>query len=269
MSKKAIVKKEAAQEIVVFTGSNDMGFAQELDADDVRIPSLLLMQANSTIAKDRDNKVVAGDFVNSVTNEIWGSIDKPLNLVVADMFKTQVITEVKGNNWISTKPWVAAMKNEEYNDVIDGVDVKKQKCFNFVCFRTLDVSGIDKGGSETAYFANPFIVKFKGASSKNAISFNSIIDNMAKMNQPPWVRSFDLVATEETNDNGSFYVYDFKMGEPTVKETQLAALSLSKVSRSARQSGTLNVIDGDESEKSVNNIPNHAPKSGPVPVERY
>lgn len=271
MSKKnAIAKKEAKQEIKVYTETESMGVSEEVTSSDVQIPSIMLMQSNATLVSDRDNDIKSGDFVHSLTKKVMGSPDEPIDLCVVDMFKTQVITETEGNKWLATKQWVADMEKEEYLEVVDGKEIKRQKCYNYICFRPLDIREVKLPTGETHYVASPIVVKFKGGSSKNAKKFNQICRDLAAMKYPSWCMNYNLTAYQETNDKGTFWVYDFVDGRPALEETQKAAAMLCEMSQAARKAGTMEVIDMDEVEPTVKDVnggvPNYAPGASNPPM---
>jgi len=256
---KELKKKEASQEIQVFTEGTSMGVADELSSSDVQMPSIMLMQANAELVKDRSTDVKSGDFVNSITQEIWGSIDEPLEVVVVSMFKTRQWTAVQGNEWIKTEAFTPEMEGEDYEIELDGKTVKRQKIFNYVCFRPLDIREIELPNGEKHYMANPFVVKFKGASSKNAKRFNQHLRDLATFKQQPsWCMSFNLTAYEDSNEHGSFFVFDMKKRSPTMRETQLAAAALNRMIKEAQAKGGIDVIDQEEKVVDVP-LKNHAP----------
>lgn len=258
------IAKNAEQEIVVYTKTESMGVADELTAADVQMPSIMLMQANAELVKDRLNNIKAGDFVNSITQEVWGSIDEPLKVCVVDVFKTRQWTAVQGNEWIKTEAWLPEFESEDYEIQHEGKTVKRQKIFNYICFRPLDIREIELPTGEKHYVANPFVIKFKGASSKNAKKFNQLLRDYATFKQPSWCVNFLLTCYEDKNEHGTFFVFDFKKGNPTVRETQLAAAALNQVTKEARRRGGLDVVDAEERQQAVDVTPaikNHAPQT--------
>ena len=266
MAKKELVKKEVTKEIQVFVKTESMGVADEVTSSDVQLPSLMLMQANSVIAKDRENDIKAGDFVNSINNEVWGSIDQPLQVCVVDMFKTELITE--GKKWISTRPWEPAMENAEYKFVVEGKERKRQKVFNYICFRPLDIREIEIPDGDTHFVASPFVIKFKGGSGKNAKKFNQVLRDYALFKQPSIAFTFDLVAVEDSNEHGDFFVYNMVNPKQAVKETPLAGAALLKMSKAARARNEMEVIDTEEAtvERTIDVVPNHAPGGDQSPM---
>lgn len=259
---KAIKKKEASQEIQVYTNTTSMGVADELTASDVQMPSIMLMQANAELVKDRSNDIKSGDFVNSITQEVWGSIDEPLQVCVVDLFKTRQWTAVQGNEWIKTEPWQPEFESEDYEIEMDGKTVKRQKIFNYICFRPLDIREIELPSGEKHYVATPFVIKFKGASSKNAKKFNQLLRDYATFKQPSWCVNFLLKAYEDQNEHGSFFVFDMKKDSPALRETQLAAAALNQITSDAKKRNAIEVVDTEEREVSSNkDLPNYAPQS--------
>lgn len=270
--KEITTKQEVTQELTVFTSSKSMGAAEEITSRDVQIPSLMLMQANAELVKDRSNKIQSGDFVNSVTREVWGSIEEPMDLCVVDMFKTEVITRIEGNEWVSTRPWEPDMEVLPYEFTDEtGKKCKRQKCFNYICIRPLDIREVQLP-DRVEYIASPFVVKFKGASGKNAKKLNQLIKDMASFRYPSWAAVFTLVAREDKNEHGTFLVYDMEKKGPSLKETQLAAEKICEMSQTARKAGQFEVVDAEEVqvERTVNNIPNMAPTAkAPDPQELF
>lgn len=241
-----LVTKDTSTQLQVYTDLDVFGAASEVTSSDVQMPSVILMQDNSSFVKDRTNEIKGGDFVHSVSEEVLGNaFGEPLELVVVDMFKTEVISEAAGKDWISTRPWTPAHESLPYEDHIDGVPVIRQKCFNYVCFRPLEVREVPTPeGSQ--YVASPLIVKMKGASGKFGKKFNQTLKDMADFRQPSWSTTFKLTGSEETNEKGTYFVWEFKRGEQTIKEVQIAAYNMCKMSQEARKAGQIEVIDAEE-----------------------
>lgn len=244
---KEIAKKENAEKMIqVYTETESMGVADNLSSSDVQMPSIMLMQANAELVKDRSNDIKGGDFVHSNSQEKWGSIDEPLELCVVHMFKTRQWGYSDKNEWIKTEPFLPEHENEAYEIQHEGRPAKRQKVFNYVCFRPEDVRTVELPNGDKHYLASPFCVKFKGASSKNAKKFNQQIRDLATFKQPSWCLSFDLKAYEDSNEHGSFLVYDMKKKKPTDEKTQRAAAALCAMIQAAERRGGLEVEDFEE-----------------------
>ena len=89
----------------VYTGGEYKGVAADLAASDIQIPTLMLMQSNSTFVTESKGKIIAGDFLHSITREKWGNADEDtIELVFAYMFKTLVTSDVTGvKTWVRTQ----------------------------------------------------------------------------------------------------------------------------------------------------------------------
>ena len=241
--------------LTVHTKGTSLGAADNLTSSDVQVPSLILFQKMT----DMDGDYKEGDMIHSISGDVLGSAKSPLELIVADCYLTQVWYE--GKNWIKTMDWDAAMEADPYESIVDGIKIKKQKCFNYVCFQALDVREIEIPGEAVQYLSSPLIVKFKGASGKFGKKFNSTLMDYAAFGKPSWVVSFNLTTHSEENEHGKFMVLEMAKGKPAIPAQQLAAENLLKTFRTARVKGEIDVVDSDEKVVS-NDVPNHAPGVG-------
>lgn len=245
---KQIVKKE--NDIQVFTDTSFMGVSDDISANDIQIPTLILMQSNSEFVQENDD-INAGDFLHSITHEVWGKKDKePVELIMFYMYKTLVVSDVTDGKkkWTETRPWEPIFETYDYEQVIDGRTYRNEKCYNYAAFRSLDVIEVE-GENGTEYVAQPVIVKFKGGSLKNGKRLNSMFQNLSLAKQPSWVKTVKLVANLEEKDGSKYWAYDFKIGQNTMKEQQLAALGLRKQFEELKSNNALNVVDSEESAK--------------------
>jgi len=255
MAKDIIKKTETA--VQIFTDSEFMGAADEVSSSDVQIPSLMLMQAASDMVKDRTTDYKVGDLVSSISGDVIGNEDKPIELVVCDMFKTQVWYE--GKNWVQTLEWEPSMEKDAYMSLIDGKEIKKQKCYNYVVFQADSVNTVDLPDG-VRHVASPMVVKLKGGSAKYGKKFNSLLKDYASFGYPSWFRTFMLTTKEDTNNNGDSYnVLDFQKGNATTKEQQLAAAAACKSIREARANNEVNVVDTEEKTVKTDKAYNYAP----------
>jgi len=246
-----LTTQKTEQKLQVFTSGTELGAIDNLSASDIQVPCLILVQKMTDLEGDYKE----GDMVHSISGDTIGSEKDPLELVVADCYITQVWYE--GKNWVKTLEWdESLMASDPYESDINGVKTKKQKCYNYVCFRALD---IDEQQSEPS----PMIVKFKGASGKFGRKFNTELREMAlgAFKAPSWALTFNLTTHTEENEHGKFMVLEMKKGKLAIKEQQLAALALMKSWRSAKQHGEVQVVDSEEKVVS-NDVPNHAPGVG-------
>ena len=187
------LETKTAGGLQVFTNTTSMGVASNLSASDRQIPTLMLMQANSTFVAE-SKEINSGDFIHSITKETWGSNEEPVELVFFDMFKTQVVSDVTDTKkWVQTLPWLPEMESDPYEQTVDGRTFRKEKCFNYLCFRSLDVREVTNPVTgELTYAASPIVVKFKGGSLKNGKRLNQTFQDYADFGAPSWATTFFL-----------------------------------------------------------------------------
>jgi hypothetical protein len=82
----------------VSTNLGDWGSA-DVSASDVIIPKILCMQATSELVAE--GKARMGDFVDSITHEVLGSVDSPIKFIPFHMEKVWIVSEKKVTNTLS------------------------------------------------------------------------------------------------------------------------------------------------------------------------
>ena len=229
--------------MVVYTQTKSLGVADNIESSDVQIPTLMLMQSNSTLIEQIDG-LKSGDFLNSIDHSVWGRRDtENVELVVFYMFKTQIISDVTTGKkaWLETLPWNGSMELDPYEIEENGKLIRREKCYNYVCFRALDFQELNG-----KYVASPIIVKFKGGSLKNGKRLNEVFKGYARMNFPSWVLTINLTANQEEKDGSKYWAYNFKTGQQTFKEQQMAAAALCEEIQKLKENNELNIIDDEE-----------------------
>jgi len=263
MSKgKELAVNTAGNGLQVYTDQSLMGVASSLSGSDIQIPSLMLMQSNSTFVAD-DDQLKPGYYIHSITKDIWGKQDKePVELIFFDLFKTQVTTDVTNESkWVQTVAWSADMEAEPYEEVIDGLTIRKELVYNYMCFRAADVRSLEHPiTSDRVHVATPIVVKFKGGSKKNGKRLNQVFQDYADFGAPSWATTFMLGARHETNKkNQKFWVYDFKKGNQASQEQQLAAGALYKKLQASKL--TAQVVDHEGPKEKILNEEVPPPKA--------
>lgn len=252
MAKEVAVKN--SNELKVHTTSGLMGVAANIERSDIQVPSLILMQANSSFVQESDT-LSAGDFVHSITHDVWGKKDKEkVELVFFDMFKTLIVSDVtKDKQWLETKAWEPKFETMAYEEVVGDATIRNEKCFNYAVFRKSDLREVTKPDGSTGYVASPIIIKFKGGSLKNGKRLNQMFQDYAAFGSPSWATSFFLKANLEEKDNKKYWAYDFERGAQTEKSEQFAAELLCQQMNDAKASGGINVVDAEETTTGVKN----------------
>lgn len=241
-------------ELKVYTDPGLMGAVSSVGQSDVQVPTLMLMQSNSTFVQESDD-ISAGDFLHSITRDRWGRKDTNLvKMVIFDMFKTQIVSDATPGStkkWIETRSWLEDMELDPYEEIVEGRTIRREKCFNYAFFRVEDLREVEKPDGTKGYVASPVVVKLKGGSLKNGKRLNQIFQDYAAFGAPSWATTFLLKATLEEKDGSKYWAYDVMRGEQTTEGEQKAAALLCKQMQNARHSNILNVVDAEEQSEPV------------------
>jgi len=252
----AVVVKPAAQvpstEVV-----KPRGAAENMDAQDVAIPTIILMQSKSTFVEDDTNKIVVGDMVHSMTEEVVGHKEsKPLRFVSCYMFKTRQIFHGEGKDakYVDTEAWLPSMANDDYQSLVkvDGKDVMEtRKLVYNHCGYLPDFVREVAGRS----VASPVVIKFKGMSKKHCRKqLNSTITDLADFNEASWEYEFLLTAKAEEHDEyGKIQVWQAKLGDKVCEGLETFGQILYNRFKGLQSSGKLKASDKEENTEGTTN----------------
>jgi hypothetical protein len=221
-----LVVKDANEVVIsqVATNLEDWGTA-DVSSNDVIIPKILCMQATSELVAE--GKARMGDFVDSVTHEVLGSVDNPIKFVPFHMEKVWIVSEKKvGASRFEFKkyldvtadtmglPWEEAQA--------DGSIIKNEYALQFFCLRPEDTS-------------MPYVVTFKSTSLRagKVVSTQMYVRNRAAGLVPP-AYTMLLSGKKEKNDQGTFIVMDAKPAGKTSDEVIGECLTWLKVVKSGK-----------------------------------
>jgi hypothetical protein len=183
--------------------TNDMAAwgAPAVSSRDIVIPKILCMQGLSQLVVD--DKAKMGDFVDSMTSEIIGNYAKqPVAFIPFHLEKIWIIsTKKSGEGDFSFDSIVKVTPENEgyqYQEVIDGVEYKREYTMNFYVLRPEDTS-------------LPYIISFKGMSSKagKILATQMYVRNAAAGLIPP-AKIMELAGTKDKNDKGTFITLNSK-----------------------------------------------------------
>jgi len=227
-----------------------LGAAECMDARDVAIPTVILMQAKSTFVEDESSDIKIGDFVHSMTEEVLGHKDKkPLKFVSCYMFKTYQIFHGEGDNakYINTEAWTPARSLDEYQSIVqvDGKDVMETRklVYNHCGYLPDHTRQV---GERVA--ASPVIVKFKGLSKKHCKKqINSYITDLSDFNQASWQYEFILTSKiEDTAEYGKYQVWQSALGDKVSKKLDDFGYILYQRFKSLQDAGKLEASDKED-----------------------
>lgn len=191
--------------------------SENVDASDVTIPKLLLMQGQSEFVAE--GKAKLGDIVRSTTGEILGGASKGVEVIPLMSFKTWTILEKVGNRFEfrRVEPINADNVNEDLEWFQDGIAWRRDRCLNFYVLLPADIkreaAALEKL-SKTGAFPDPkdallpCVLSFRRTSYGAGKSLSTHFLQAASFNRPPAVSTFTLSSKMEKNDQGTFYIFE-------------------------------------------------------------
>lgn len=190
--KKDVVNKTETEVVTADLGAWG---APQVSSKDIVIPRILCMQPISELVVN--DKAKAGDFIDSLTEEVIGDIDKkPLTFIPFHLEKVWKISKKTGGDFEYDRIETVTSLNESlpYEQVIDGVTYKNEYCMNFFVLLPNDTS-------------LPYVISFKGTSSKagKVLATQMYVRN-AKAGKIPPAYAMKLTGEKTKNDKGHFVV---------------------------------------------------------------
>lgn len=189
--KQVATKQEATTELVPF----DVEWNIEAGTDDMLIPKILLQQKTSDGVEAGIAK--PGDFMDSVEQVVLGGEKDAVEIIIFDSFKTLVT--MRGREFVSIEPYTAENAGLPWQDG----DLSRTKTFNFYCLLAGDEVGL------------PYVLSLSRTSTKAAKTIITAIKKLSFMKKPMAAKTFLLTSRKESNDKGSWFVVDVKMGRDT------------------------------------------------------
>ncbi len=198
------VVKAASQEVAI---ENDLGFwgHNESSAFDIVIPKIQLMQGLSKQVAAGQAKL--GDYVDSVSKEVIGGIDKPLSAIPFHLEKFYVIQKSNGRRfeYVGYEKITPANENLPYDYEENGNKMKRVYTRRF--YVLLEGSVL------------PYTIDFSSTSSKagKELATEMFVKNtMLKL--PPPASTINIGSVIVTNDAGTFGVKTIKVTGKTKQE---------------------------------------------------
>lgn len=203
MSTKEVANKEQGQMTVPAEFRRKSENAGIIDKADIIIPRVLMMQGMSKLVSAE--QAVPGDLVNSVTNEIIGSLKKPMKFVPLMQFKTVIRSEKQPKGlpkYLGQESWNPTKHaNLEWEEEVNGKTIYNTQCLNFYVMTEKDLD------SPSAF---PMLLTFRRTSYRNGKKLINHFMQMDMMGAEPWFGMLELSTLKQTNDDGTFYVLDVK-----------------------------------------------------------
>lgn len=205
-------------------------FSSGVDASDIIIPKILLMQAISQLVEAE--KAKQGDFVHSLDEVVVGSKeDKPVEFIPLGMFKT--LQTYENNNYVKTESLTPENAALPYEEVINGVTVNRTKTMNYYVIRPDDVENMS---------VFPMVITFKRTSLKGGKKLATKLMMLEEFGAEIYMKTFKLVAKQEEGEKGKYYVMDIVDGR---KSNDIEVKQAIKWSERLKTQG-VKVHDADE-----------------------
>ncbi len=240
MSKKENKEVAVKEETAVSTNVQSSGsFSAGVDASDIIIPKVLLMQAISQLVEQE--KAKQGDFVHSLDEVVIGAKeDKPVEFIVLGMFKT--LQTYEDDKYIKTESLTPENANLPYEEVVNGVKVNRTKTMNYYVIRPEDVENMS---------VFPMVITFKRTSLKGGKKLATKLMMLEEFGAEVYMKTFKLVARQEEGDKGKYYVMDIVDGR---KSNDIEVKQAIKWSERLKTSA-VQVHDADEEQAASNAAP--------------
>jgi len=209
----AVAKKESTE---LQVAEPQLIQGEQIDARDVLLPSLYLMQSNSEWVTNEVVKM--GEIVKSTGQTVVAKRDEPLVIVPLAFNKTFRIVEQAGNAWVRNEAFDPG-KADEWEFTENGKALKRVSCINVYAYLQKELAAQDeavaaaqKSGEmvDMSQMALPVMITFRSTgyrAGKEVITHFAIAQ---KCKAEPYTGKLELSAIKQTNDDGTFYTYQVK-----------------------------------------------------------
>ena len=175
---------------------------QKLTHRDIIIPKLLAMQPMSK--KVTAGEAAFGDFLDSLSGDVVGSINKPIEFIPFYMEKVYTVMEDKLGKFEFLKqvPITPENEDEEFEQV-NPENKKPQKWYRTMQYYVLLPNEVEAGT------AMPYVLSFRSSSARagQKLSTTMYVRNI-KAGKVPASMAMMLGGVKKTNDKGTFIVMD-------------------------------------------------------------
>lgn len=223
---KEIAKKETAA-LSTSVNSNAWG-SEGIDASDVVIPKLLLMQGLSEFVAAGEAK--SGDIARSTTGEVLGGVNKGVEIIPFMTFKTWKLEENTGSKfeYRGVEPITAENANEPLEWNVNGKHWRRNRCLNFYVLLPVDIAKeaaamkkLETSGDlpDPGDALLPCVLTFQRTSYGAGKDLATHFMKAAHFGVPPAVSKFKLTSKLEKNEKGTFSIFEVEAsGKSTTEE---------------------------------------------------
>ena len=216
MSKEVTETKDTSVAEVSFADFGDTEFQQT----DVVIPKVLLMQGLSKLVTE--GKAKFGDFADSLSGTVLGSIDEPIDFIPFYMKKTWIVSRKDGDRWQfdHIEECTPMNENKKWEETIDGQLYKNEKSMNFFVLLADNPT-------------MPYVLQFKSTSLKTGreLATQMYVINRAA-GQTPASKIMSLSGSRVTKDGNTFAVFKTGVSKDAEQSQVMSCLEWLKIVKS-------------------------------------
>lgn len=216
---KEVAKVETAS-VPVVASANDAWGMEELNAGDIIMPKLLLMQGLSKMVASGDRQ--QGEIVNSLTKEMLGGITNIKAKACADVeivcfkaFKTWLEFDKVAGEWVYRKQYAMDASNVDLlqEETVNGIEIRRDRCLNYYVLLPKEIAE----GS-----ALPYVVSFRRTSMQAGKKIASATTRWKALGAQNAIchKSFNLTVIQKTKDEKNYWAFDVTEGKATNAEAQ-------------------------------------------------
>jgi len=166
------------------------GAAQSIEAQDILIPKLNLMQQLSEAVENEQAK--SGEFVENVGGEVKGT---ELEVIVVDSFKSLQIWE--DGKWKETIDWKPEYRDRKFEEMVNGKVIKNMAVLSYYVLFVSDLK---------AAMPIPYVLPFKSSAMKTGRQIASEINKLKMFKAPSAAVVFKIGRVQKENSKGKFWV---------------------------------------------------------------
>lgn len=196
---------------------------QELTANDVIIPRILLMQGMSPMVTKGDCKI--GEIRESMNEGLLAAADKPVTIIPFKMDRVWKELEVDKKTVKQVIPIISDATHPDYNEELPPeIRDDKDRLVGYR-YRALRFYVLVPGVSPL-----PHMIEFKSTSLRAGKKIATQIFTTNRMlNLPPPAKTFQLVGKKEEKDKQVYALFDVTLGRDSTAEEIAEALSWFKM----------------------------------------
>lgn len=205
MTQKEVAKTDTAAPVVFNQEELGSWGSNPMTSNDLVIPKLLVMQGMSKVVVA--GKAKLGDIVDSVTEEVVGNVNQPVDIIPFFFEKIWIVQKWNGKKF----EYNSIEKMDSTNENLPWEYETPEGKFKRIYTRNVYAMIKDK--------PLPYIISFSSTSARAGKELVTLMySSNAIQKLPPCGHHVDLGCKLESNDDGTYAVKTIKVGQRSSKE---------------------------------------------------